>query len=109
MTRERTLPALEAAHIKPYNDSGPHDVRNGLLLRSDIHKLFDTGYVTISRIIILKSADALKKNSKMDATTMLCMANRFYYLGVSLIGLTAIMFPGTMRKFSETDLIQLLK
>lgn len=48
VTRERTLPALEAAHIKPYNDSGPHDVRNGLLLRSDIHKLFDTGYVTIS-------------------------------------------------------------
>ena len=48
VTRERTLPALDAAHIKPYNDSGPHDVRNGLLLRSDIHKLFDTGYVTIS-------------------------------------------------------------
>jgi putative restriction endonuclease len=48
VTRERTLPALEAAHIKPYNDSGPHDVRNGVLLRSDIHKLFDTGYVTIS-------------------------------------------------------------
>jgi len=48
VTRERTLPALEAAHIKPYNDSGPHDVRNGLLLRSDIHKLFDTGYVTLS-------------------------------------------------------------
>ena len=48
VTRERTLPALDAVHIKPYNDSGPHDVRNGLLLRSDIHKLFDTGYVTIS-------------------------------------------------------------
>jgi putative restriction endonuclease len=37
VTKERTLPALEAAHIKPYNDSGPHDVRNGVLLRSDIH------------------------------------------------------------------------
>jgi putative restriction endonuclease len=48
VTRERTLPALEAVHIRRYNDSGPHDVRNGLLLRSDIHKLFDTGYVTIS-------------------------------------------------------------
>jgi putative restriction endonuclease len=48
VTRERTLPALEAAHIKPYNDSGPHDVQNGLLLRLDIHKLLDTGYVTLS-------------------------------------------------------------
>ena len=48
VTQERTLPALEAAHIKPYSESGPHKVENGILFRSDIHKLFDTGYVTIS-------------------------------------------------------------
>jgi putative restriction endonuclease len=39
---------LEAIHIKPYSNSGPHRVDNGVLLRSDIHKLFDTGYVTIT-------------------------------------------------------------
>lgn len=48
VTRERTLPALEAAHIKPYSESGPHRVDNGLLLRSDIHRLFDSGYVTVT-------------------------------------------------------------
>jgi len=48
VTQERTLPALEASHIKPFGESGPRDVRNGLLLRSDLHRLFDTGYVTIS-------------------------------------------------------------
>jgi len=48
ITGERTLPALEAAHIKPYKESGPHDVQNGLLLRSDIHRLFDSGYVTVT-------------------------------------------------------------
>lgn len=48
ITQERTLPALEAGHIKPFSDSGPHRVDNGILLRSDIHKLFDQGYVTIS-------------------------------------------------------------
>jgi len=48
VTLERTLPALEAAHIKPYSDSGPHRVDNGILLRSDIHKLLDTGYVTVT-------------------------------------------------------------
>lgn len=48
ITGERTLPALEAAHIKPYKKEGPHDVRNGLLLRSDIHRLFDAGYVTVT-------------------------------------------------------------
>jgi hypothetical protein len=27
---------------------GPHDVRNGILLRSDLHRLFDHGYVTVT-------------------------------------------------------------
>lgn len=44
---ERTLPVLEAAHIKPYVQEGPHLIQNGVLLRSDIHKLFDDGYMTI--------------------------------------------------------------
>ena len=48
VTQERTLPALDAVHIKPFGESGPHKINNGLLLRSDIHKLFDTGYVTLS-------------------------------------------------------------
>lgn len=45
---ERTLPALEAAHIKPYAESGPNRTENGLLLRSDLHRLFDAGYVTVT-------------------------------------------------------------
>jgi putative restriction endonuclease len=48
VTQERVLPTLEAAHIKPYAESGPHDIGNGILLRSDIHHLLDSGYVTIS-------------------------------------------------------------
>lgn len=46
---ERTLPVLQAAHIKPYSKAGPNFIRNGLLLRSDIHKLFDEGYITITK------------------------------------------------------------
>jgi len=48
ITQERTLPALEAAHIRPYGDGGVHEARNGLLLRRDIHSLFDAGYVTVT-------------------------------------------------------------
>ena len=48
ITRERTLPALDAAHIHPYEKGGPHETNNGLLLRRDIHKLFDDGYVTVT-------------------------------------------------------------
>lgn len=48
VTQERTLPALEAAHIRPYSDGGTHEPSNGLLLRRDIHSLFDSGYVTVT-------------------------------------------------------------
>ena len=47
ITGEKTLPVLEAAHIKPYAAEGPHSVNNGLLLKSDFHTLFDEGYITI--------------------------------------------------------------
>ena len=46
--RGKTLPALEAGHIQPYAKSGPHEIRNGLLLRSDLHNLFDLGYLTVT-------------------------------------------------------------
>jgi putative restriction endonuclease len=48
VSKERTLPALDAAHIRPYAEGGPHEVSNGILMRRDIHSLFDLGYVTIS-------------------------------------------------------------
>jgi putative restriction endonuclease len=49
VTGEHSLPALEAAHIRPYGDGGAHEVANGLLFRSDIHRLFDKGYVGVTR------------------------------------------------------------
>ncbi len=48
ITEEHSLPALEAAHIKPYAEDGPHEINNGLLLRSDFHRLFDRGYLTVT-------------------------------------------------------------
>jgi putative restriction endonuclease len=47
VTGEKTLPVLQAAHIKPFRLVNTHEPRNGLLLRSDIHTLFDKGYVTV--------------------------------------------------------------
>lgn len=40
--------ALEAAHIFPYNGPSTDIVSNGLLLRRDIHKLFDEHVLTVS-------------------------------------------------------------
>lgn len=47
ITGEKTLPVLQAAHIKPYAQDGPHQVSNGLLLKSDFHTLYDDGYITV--------------------------------------------------------------
>jgi putative restriction endonuclease len=48
ITCEHSLPALEAAHIRPYGAGGEHEVNNGILLRSDLHRLFDRGYITVT-------------------------------------------------------------
>jgi len=58
---ERTLPVLEAAHIKPYAKSGPHFISNGILLRSDIHKLFDQGYITITKDFKTEVSNRIKE------------------------------------------------
>jgi putative restriction endonuclease len=48
VTGEHSLPVLDAAHIRAYQADGPHEVRNGLLLRADLHRLFDKGYITVT-------------------------------------------------------------
>ena len=57
---EKTLPVLEAAHIKPYAESGPHFISNSLLLRSDLHKLFDSGYLTITQNLKVEVSKRIK-------------------------------------------------
>lgn len=40
-------PVLQAAHIRPVTAGGEHRLDNGLLLRSDVHTLFDRGYLGV--------------------------------------------------------------
>jgi putative restriction endonuclease len=58
ITGERTLPVLDAVHIKPYTLVHRHEISNGLLLRSDLHRLFDGGYLTVDpkdrRVLVSK-------------------------------------------------------
>lgn len=61
ITGERTLPVLEAAHVKPYSLGGPHDLANGILLRSDFHKLFDIGLVTITPDLRIEVSPRIKE------------------------------------------------
>ena len=67
ITQERTMPALEASHIKPYKTSGPNRVSNGILLRADLHQIFDEGYITVRQdyhIEVSKRIKAEYENGK---------------------------------------------
>ena len=64
ITGSEILENLTAAHIDPFNNSPPElrhndDVSNGILLREDIHKLFDNKLIAINpegmRIVVSKS------------------------------------------------------
>lgn len=61
-TDEHSLPVLEAAHIRAYANEGPHDVRNGILLRADLHRLFDKGYITVTPELQLEVSSRLKED-----------------------------------------------
>ncbi len=56
--------ALEAAHIVPYCDSGSSAITHGLLMRADIHTLFDRHLLGVNPTsLIVEIADQLKATS----------------------------------------------
>ena len=61
ITGERTLPVLEAAHAT-------HDIRNGILMRSDVHRLYDLGLVTVESDLTFRVSKSIERdysNGKM--------------------------------------------
>lgn len=60
VTRSRVAGLLEAAHIKPHADGADYRTANGLLLRADIHTLFDLGLLSIDEFMRVHLADELK-------------------------------------------------
>ncbi len=60
VTHEHSLPALEAAHIRPFAKEGPHEVRMDYCLRADLHRLFEQGYLTVIPDFRLEVSDRLR-------------------------------------------------
>jgi putative restriction endonuclease len=67
VTGEKILPVLQAAHIRPVTQQGPHRVDNGLLLRSDVHTLFDRGYLTLAPDLALMVSPRLHSDFENGA------------------------------------------
>jgi len=92
ITRERILPVLQAAHIRPVTAGGQHRIENGLLLRSDIHTLFDRGYLTVASDHRLRVSQSLRED----------FDNGKYYLSMSG---AEIFLPSRMEDRPKADLL----
>lgn len=62
ITGSGTFPSLEAAHIRPFAEGGDHEVRNGLLLRTDVHRLYDGGYLSVDPDLRLRVSPQLRQH-----------------------------------------------
>lgn len=94
ITGERTLPALEAAHIQPFAKSGPNITANGLLLRSDLHKLFDSGYLSVTPDFSVEVSKKIKEEFENG---------RDYY---ALHGRKLIVMPTTERDRPSSEFLE---
>jgi len=62
ITAEKAVPALDAAHIRPFAEDPVHEISNGLLLRSDVHRLFDAGYITVTPEYRVEASRRMKED-----------------------------------------------
>lgn len=52
---------LEAAHVEPFRMGGGDTLQNGILLRADLHRLFDSGTIAINPdSLVVSVADRIK-------------------------------------------------
>ena len=51
---------LQAAHIRPVTAGGENRIDNGLLLRSDVHTMFDKGYLAVDPSYRLRVSPRLR-------------------------------------------------
>lgn len=55
------MPVLHAAHIRSFSERGPNKPQNGLLLRADVHILFDKGYITVTPDLHVEVSKKIKE------------------------------------------------
>jgi putative restriction endonuclease len=61
VTGTHIAPVLQAAHVRPVTAGGEHRLDNGLLLRSDVHTMFDRGYLGVDPHYRLRVSPRLRE------------------------------------------------
>jgi putative restriction endonuclease len=62
ITHETAGPDLQATHIRPLAVHGRHAVSNGLALRSDLRRLFEAGFVTVTPELRVEVSGRIKQD-----------------------------------------------
>lgn len=69
MSRCSLTPVLGAAHIAPYRGELTNKPRNGLLLRADLHTLFDLQLLTVLPVGVVRTSPELRAASTRTSTS----------------------------------------
>ena len=103
VTGEHSAPVLEAAHIRPYAEGGEHRIDNGLLLRRDLHRLFDLGYVTVTPDYVFHVGEGCVMNSTTAGATTASMGQSSLFPRTRLGGRIGSYWIGTRETGSKGD------
>ena len=68
---------LEAAHIFPYRGEETNKVKNGLLLRADVHTLFDCGLIAVDEVKMTVLVAPALQDSEPDFSKPSSLATRY--------------------------------
>ncbi|MFC1861250.1 HNH endonuclease [Chloroflexota bacterium] len=81
ITGEKCLDVLEAAHIQPYLGEESNHIQNGIPLRMDLHRLFDTGLITIDGNYRIQISHHLKSQEyeALNGKEIILSENKFHY------------------------------
>ena len=101
ITGTKIRPVLEAAHIRPVAAGGEHRLDNGLLLRSDVHTLFDRGYLGVDPAYRLQVSPRLREDFGNG--------ERFYAQAGQVVALPERRADRPQREFLEWHLGEVFK
>ena len=101
ITGTKIRPVLQAAHIRPVSAGGEHRLDNGLLLRSDVHTLFDRGYLGVDPTYRLRVSPRLRDDFGNG--------DRFYAQSGQLVALPEHRADRPQREFLEWHLDEVFR
>ncbi|AYW90040.1 HNH endonuclease [Yersinia pseudotuberculosis] len=87
ITSTKVVETLEAAHIYPYMGKATNHISNGIILRSDIHNLFDLGMINIGLDYKVNISPALECSEYYIYNNTIINLPEKYELHPSLISL----------------------